>query len=211
MARAARKSLYSVHPGVKMMQDWVATLKDKTGRSLEEWITLVKKDGPADVAKQREWLKSKHKLGTNSAWWIAERAAGRGGEDADPESYLRAAAGWVEAQYAGKKQPLRPLYDRLLEMALALGSDVRACPCKTIVPLYRRHVFAEIKPGSNTRIDLGLALKKAAGKIPKRLLPTGGAAKGDRITHRIPISAAGEIDDEVRRWLRVAYDLDEKG
>ena len=32
MAKKAQKSLYSVHPGVAMVQGWIATLKEKTGR-----------------------------------------------------------------------------------------------------------------------------------------------------------------------------------
>lgn len=40
-ASAARsESLYGVHPGVAMMERWVAELKGKTGRSVEEWIAL---------------------------------------------------------------------------------------------------------------------------------------------------------------------------
>jgi len=31
-----------------MVQKWVAELKGKTGRSLEEWLALVKKEGPKD-------------------------------------------------------------------------------------------------------------------------------------------------------------------
>jgi hypothetical protein len=42
------------------------------------------------------------------------------------------------------------------------------------------------------------------------LLDTGGFAKKDRITHRIPISSLSEIDDEVKHWLKVAYDRDTK-
>jgi hypothetical protein len=61
------ESLYDVHPGVVMMQKWVTELKTKSGRSLEEWIALVKKAGPNDEKGRREWLKSKHMLGTNSA------------------------------------------------------------------------------------------------------------------------------------------------
>ena len=45
-------------------------------------------------------------------------------------------------------------------------------------------------------------------KTPSRLLDTGGFAKKDRITHRIPIAAIGEIDGVVERWLKVAYDRD---
>jgi hypothetical protein len=40
---------------------------------------------------------------------------------------------------------------------------------------------------------------------------TAEARHGKRSTHRISISAVGEIDDEVRRRLRAACDLDEMG
>jgi hypothetical protein len=206
--RAAGKSLYSVHPGVAMVQKWVAELKERTGRSLEEWLALVKKEGPATEADRRDWLKKKHGLGTNSAWWIAERSAGKAGQEDTPEGYLRAAEKYVEEMYAGGKAGLRPLYDALLELGLGIGPDAKACPCKTIVPLYRNHVFAQIKPTTQTRIDLGICLLKFGKKVPKRLIDTGGEKKGDRITHRIESAAPGDVDGEVRRWLKVAYDLD---
>lgn len=211
MARAAaakEESLYGVHPGVLMVQKWVSELKEKTGRSLDEWMALVKKEGPKDEKAQREWLKTKHKLGTNSAWWIAERVAGKNSEDSDPDLYLKTAVAYVEEQYSGARAPLRALYDVLLDMGRSLGGDVKACPCKTIVPLYRKHVFAQIKPATNARIDLGFALAHYKGKLPKRLIDTGGLAKKDRITHRIEIQSASDIDEDVRKWLKAAYELD---
>jgi hypothetical protein len=204
------ESVYDVHPGVTMMQKWVRELKEKTGRSLEQWVALVQKHGPRAEKDRREWLKSKHGLGTNSAWWIAARAEGRDTEDDSPEKYLEAAERYVAEQYAGPKANLRPIFDELLKLAKALGQDVRACPCKTIVPLYREHVFAQIKPTTNSRVDLGLALAKYPGKLPKRLVDTGGLAKKDRITHRIALESVTEIDDEVRRWLKTAYDQNYK-
>jgi hypothetical protein len=111
----------------------------------------------------------------------------------------------VSAMFAGKKAGLFPLYERLLEIGLA-GDDVKACPGKTIVPLYRVHVFAEIKPATNTRIDFGFALKNTKAK--GRLIDTGGLAKGNRITHRIAIAELAEIDEEVLRWLNTDYELD---
>jgi hypothetical protein len=208
-AKTAREvSSYDVHPGVAMVQKWVAELKEKTGRTLDEWIAFVKKEGPKDEKSRREWLRTKHKLSTNSAWWIAERADGKSGEEDSPEAYLQTAVVYVEDQYAGSKENLRPIYDELLKLGKSLGSDVKACPCKTIVPLYRQHVFAQIKPATNTRIDLGFALTHYKGKLPKRLIDTGGLAKKDRITHRIEITATEQIDGEVKKWLKTAYDLD---
>jgi hypothetical protein len=204
--QSKRKSIYGVHPGILMTQKWVAELKQKTGRSLDEWISFVKKSGPKNEKERREWLKQEHGLGTNLAWWIAERADGKGTEADDPDKYLEAAEGYVETMFSGGKAALRPIYDELLKVGLKIGKDVRACPCQTIIPFYRKHVFAQIKPTTRTRIDLGFALGDMKPK--GRLINTGGFTKKDRITHRIPITSLEEIDDEVKRWLKVAYDRD---
>jgi hypothetical protein len=190
-----------------MVQKWIEELSQKTGRSLEEWIVLTKKSGPPTEKERRDWLKKEHQLGTNSAAWIAERAEGKGTEVFDSqEAYLKTAAEWVEAQYSGPRAALRPLYEQLLRLGFSLGRDVKACPCKTMVPLYRSHVFAQIKPSTNARIDLGFALGNV--KTPKRLIDTGGYEKKDRITRRIEIKSKGDIDDEVKLWLKKAYDMD---
>ena len=39
-------------------------------------------------------------------------------------------------------------------------------------------------------------------------MDTGGLAKKDRITHRIEIRSVSDIDDEVKKWLKTAYELD---
>lgn len=189
-----------------MVQKWIQELPEKTGRSLEEWMALTKKDGPSAEKERREWLKKDHKLGTNSAAWIAERLEGKGTEEDSPEAYLKTATEWVETQYSGPRAALRPLYEQLLKLGFSLGEDVKACPCKTMVPFYRNHVFAQIKPSTNTRIDLGFALGNM--KTPKRLIDTGGYEKKDRITRRIEIKSADDIDDEVKRWLKKAYKMD---
>lgn len=210
MPRAAtqqtKKSIYKVHPSVAMTQKWIADLKSKTGRSLDEWLRLIKKSGPKDLKARREWLKSEHGLGTNSAWWLADRADGKDTEAGNPDAYLAAAEGYVENMFAGTKSALRPIYEALLKLGLSVGKEAKACPCQTIVPLYRNHVFAQIKPTTRRRIDFGFALgdMKAQG----RLIDTDGFAKKDRITHRIEITSLKDIDDEVRQWLKVAYDRD---
>ncbi len=193
------RSLYSLHPGFEREAAFEVKLKERSGKTLEEWIALVKKDGPPTEKERRAWLKEKHGFTTNYAWWLAERAEGKGSAaDYDPEAY-------VEAMFAGGKAALRPIYDELLKQGLALGKDVKACPCQTIVPLYREHVFAQLKPSTRTRLDLGLALRDTP--FTGRLLDTGGTAKKDRITHRVAITRLDEIDAEVKRWLRAAYEM----
>jgi Domain of unknown function (DUF5655)/Domain of unknown function (DUF4287) len=203
--RGKSASAYDVHPGVAMVQNIMAGMKQKTGRSVEEWIQLIEKQAPAGEKERRAWLKEKHGLGMNYASWLAERSLGKG-DDGNPETYLKQAEEYVANMFSGPKAALRPIYEALLKLGRSMGEDVRVCPCQTIVPFYRKHVFAQIKPTTQTRIDLGLALKDM--KTSKRLIDTGGFEKKDRITRRIEISSLGDIDDEVTRWLKKAYEMD---
>ena len=198
-------TLYSPHPSIEYARNVLAAMEKKTGKTYEQWIALTRKSGPKTEEERRTWLKDKHGMGTNTAWWIAEMSVGKGRDAIDEDLYLAAAPKYVEEMYA-KKVNLRPIHDALVDLGRSMGPDVKVCPCQTIVPLYRNHVFAEIKPSTKTRIDFGFALgdTKATG----RLIDTGGFAKKNRITHRIPIADVTEIDAEVKKWLKVAYDRD---
>jgi hypothetical protein len=191
-------SIYSLHPGFAMQETSMRNLKERTGKTVEEWVETMRRDGPEGDNPRKEWLKSEHGFTTNYAAWVVGWARGDlGAEGYDPESY-------VEELFSGKKAGLRPIYDELLQLGFAQGGDVKVCPCSTMVPIYRKNVFGQIKPATNTRIDLGLCLRGVPAD--SRLISTGGEAKGDRITHRIPISSVEEIDDHVRYWLKRAYD-----
>ncbi|HZN32359.1 MAG TPA: DUF5655 domain-containing protein [Pirellulaceae bacterium] len=205
-AAASAAAIYAVHPGIAMVQKWIDELPAKTGRSLDDWLAHIRKAGPRDEKASREWLMSEHRLGANTAWWLAEKAfhPDKLAEDT-PAGYLKLAPVFVERMYSGPKEHLRPIHDRLIELAREL-EGVRICPCETMVPLYRRHVFAQIKPTTNKRVDLGLAL--AEEPFTSRLLDTGGRAKKDRITHRVALTSLDDIDLQVRRWLKQAYERD---
>jgi len=201
------KSLYSPHPSLAMIASSMRNLQERTGKSADEWVAIVRKKGPGDEKARLEWLKTAHGFTTSYAGWIAELSVGKG-QDHTPEGYLAAAEQYVEAMFSGKRAALRPIYDRLLDLGFSAGKDVKACPCQTMVPLYRNHVFAQIKPATNSRIDMGFALgdRKPTG----RLIDTGGFAKKDRITHKIEISSVDEIGEDVAKWMKAAYERDAK-
>ena len=202
---------YAVHPSVAYVQAILQNLETNTGKDLDAWVALVKRSGPADGKGRRIWLKEQG-LGGSQAMFVAERSLGASAHafDDTPEGYLATAPKYVDQQYGGKKAALRPLFEALADLARALGPDVKVCPCATIVPLYRNHVFAQIRSATQARVDLGLALgDPAAVKDPNgRLIDTGGFAKKDRITHRIEVSAPQDLDADLKAWLRRAYELD---
>jgi hypothetical protein len=191
---------YVEHPAIAHRRAMAANLPRNTGRSLDEWLAVLAADGPPERKARAVWLKEEHGLGGSTAMLIIDRAdGGSDGDGADPEAQ-------VDALFSGARAGLRPVADRLLAEAAALGEDVTATPCATMLPIRRAHVVAQLKPTTRTRLDLGLAL----GDVPLvgRLEDTGGLARKDRITRRIALRTPADVDDEVLGWLRRAYELD---
>ena len=63
-----------------------------------------------------------------------------------------------------------------------------------------------IQPGTASRIDLGLILP-ASTPATERL--ESAATFNSLFTHRVRITAATDLDDELRGWLATAYALSE--
>ncbi len=201
---------WDVHPSVEYVQTILRNLEANSGKDLDAWVALVNRKGPKEEKARREWLKEQGHGGTQAAF-VAERSMGELSHafDGTPERYLAMAPGYVDQQYSGKKAALRPLFEQLLEVARSLGSDIRICPCETIVPIYREHVIAQVKPFAS-RLDFGLALgDPALLKDPSgRLLDTGGFKKKDRLTVRIEVRDESDIDRTLKSWLKQAYERD---
>lgn len=197
---------YDVHPGVAMIQKWVAELPEKTGRTLQQWADLVNDLG-SQVRKERiAYLKEKHGLGTNTATHIVEYATNSQTWDGDPTVYLQQAVKYVDGMFGAGKAELRPIFEKVMIAARKLGKDVKLCPCKTIVPIYRNRVFAQVKPATKTRLELGLVLQD----IPYNglLMRNPRANEKDRIQHVIPLMTPADVTEEVLGWLKTAYEQD---
>lgn len=198
-----------VHPSVNHLRAMMASAEKRTGKSLDEWADIVLALGVDDVNEAKLKLKAEYGLGLPTAWMLASHALKANMEDYDETVYLAKAPSMVDAQYEGKRVHLRPLADEIIAFAEILGDDAAASPCKTYVPLYRQHVFAQVKAATQKRVDLGLALSGYDGDGLDTLKDTGGTAKGDRVTHAIGLTAEEGFTDEAKNWLRIAYELDE--
>ncbi|MBI4952080.1 MAG: DUF4287 domain-containing protein [Myxococcales bacterium] len=173
-------------------------LEAKTGKDLDGWVELARKTGVRDRRALVALLESRHGLGRVSAGIVADELL-RAGSTCAYEEPDRL----VAELYSGARAAWRPVHDRLVALAAALGDDVRVEPCKTYVPLMRAKQFAVLEPKTGG-VDLGLALGTAAGSAARlrRTRSTGTP----RITHVVTIASVREVDAEVKRWLRAAYD-----
>jgi len=182
----------------QMIEAIKRNLPDRTGWTLDEWLELLERTGPKGRKERLAWLKSRHHLGGATAMVIVHAAEGRSPLD----DYTDAEA--LTAQlFSGRKAGLRPIYDRLLAAASRLGKDVTPGARKTYVALSRGRQFAVIQPTTADRVDLGLVLPglKARGRLEE----ARGVGSG-RVTHRIALRTAADVDRLVLRYLRQAYE-----
>ncbi len=168
-------------------------LLEKTGKPLDYWIKVVE---DSKIEKHKaiiDFLKSEHGFTYGYANFIAMKARKADAASNDPAELL-------ENQYKGK-ETLLPIYEKLIEKISYLGKDITRTPKKDSVSMIRKKQFVLIKPATKTRIDLGLKLK---GKPTTDRLGNSGPF-GTMCTHRVQLTSAEEIDDELMNWLEEAY------
>ena len=172
----------------------IANYEKNTGKPFEAWIAIAKKAKLAKHGEIVKLLKEKHAMGHGYANLVAQRVlAGEAPAEGDD---------LVEAQYAGNKAALKPLYDQLAGAVRKFGKDAVLSPKKTYVSLRRNKQFALIQPSTADRLDIGINLK--ATPATARLEAAGSF--NAMVSHRVRVTTAKDIDSELVGWLRAAYD-----
>jgi hypothetical protein len=169
-----------------------ANLKDKTGKTSAEWLSMLKQSGLDKHGKIVAHLKSEHQVTHGFANLIAH-------DYLNPETSSE--DDLIELQYS-KKPDLKPLYDALIQKLVDF-SELEISPKKTYVSLRRNKQFGLIQPSTKTRLDIGLNLK---GEVATIRLEESGSFN-QMVSHRVRVTDINQIDDELIGWLKKAYQL----
>lgn len=185
----------------EMAQGVAASMKARTGRSIDEWVSLVAESGldPLDQLAVRRWLKDVHGVPQNSQWAIAFAAAEKAGWT------MPSPAEFADALFAGAKAGLRPLHDAIVARAASLGPDAEIQGRGGYTPVVRRTQFVAVGPGPRGTLRVGLRYRSA---VPddERLSPAKGFAQATHWLHleggTDPQAAATALEG----LLRAAYE-----
>lgn len=174
----------------KALQTMIENMPDKTGKSLDEWKSLLKQKSFTKHSEAVNFLKKEHQVTHGFANTIVTLSKEENTTPAD----------LVHDQYKGKEN-LIPIYKNLLALVESFGNDITITPKKTSVSIIRKRQFALIKPATKTRIDLGLKIKDK---------PTTGRLEnsgpfGTMCTHRVQLTDVAQVDNELKEWLQEAY------
>jgi hypothetical protein len=176
------------------MKDMSARLlKERTGEGVDEWNRRIKRERLDDEEALRVWLTKQGVTGYAQSFLVMERFG-------YPDFLLATADELIEGQYADRPQ-LRPIFDAIIDAASGLG-NVTIQARKTYVSLVSaRRTFARIQPTTKSRLDLALRLegRKAVGRLRVSRIH-------ETTPLQIELSRRADVDSEVLRWLRRAYD-----
>jgi hypothetical protein len=114
------------------------------------------------------------------------------------ETYL------VSDHFVNKDPSVRALYDQLISVLRSFG-PVEEDPKKTSIHLNRKSALA----GVETRKDCLLLNIKSDHAIQSPRIEKAEQISAKRFHHKVRISSAKDLDEELNSWLKEAYLLSE--
>lgn len=169
-------------------------LYKNTGKTLEQWMTIVKQKNFAKHGEIIKFLKEEHSFTYGFANLVALKSRGTDAASIENKDEL------IEKQYKGKEH-LKPLYDKLIAEILKFGKDIEIAPKNAYVSLKRKKQFAILQPATKTRFEIGLNLKD---RKPEGILQAINSPNA-MCSHKINLTDEKEITTEIINWLKAAY------
>jgi len=179
----------------EMAATMLQNVADKTGKSLEQWHSILRPSGLEKHGQLVSHLKTEHGVTHGFANLIVTKFREKGAATSVTDL--------IDTQYAGPKSGLKPVYDAVIAAVSEFGGDVEVAPKKSYVSLRRRKQFALIQASTRTRVDVGLNLPDA--KSTPRLEASGSF--NAMVSHRVRLEAVDDVDKELCNWLKTAYEV----
>jgi hypothetical protein len=178
-----------------MAQAMVDNMKEKTGKSLDQWLKIVARSKLQKHGAIVKHLKTEHGVTHGYANMIAHSALQSDASHQDDGDL-------VAAQYAGAKAALRPIYDAVIAAVAKFGNDFEISAKKAYVSLRRNKQFAIVQPSTASRVDVGINLK---GAEPTNRLESSGSFNA-MVSHRVRVTEPSSVDKQLIGWLNKAYE-----
>jgi hypothetical protein len=169
------------------------SIEAKYGRSIDDWLDLMRATGIQSSKELVNWLKTEHDMGHGHASALAHHLLAEAKPAATKDDR-------VDRLFPDKKAHWRPVYDNLAEAITAAG-DVKVLPKNTLVGFGTKAQFVMLQPSTPERFDVGL---KLPGVEPTdRLQPAG--KWNTQMTHRVSLASPDEVDVELLTWIKQAH------
>jgi len=181
----------------KAIQTQLDNIQKKTGMSLKELSSFVKKSGLSKHGEIREMLMAKLGLSHGDANSLVHAIFKSDGTRTAEGKSMDAV---LDEIYSGPKAAFRPIHEKLMNEITKFG-EFEIAPKKGYVSLRRKKQFAMIGPKTNTRFEMGINAKDF--KKNARLLEQ---PKGSMCNYIVSLTDAEDVDADLVTWIKSAYE-----
>ncbi len=184
----------------ELENEFIDTAKSSTGKSLDEWLSLVKSSGIEKRNDIMEWLKKGHALNHMQAQFVAGMFLNNGKPVYGNEDDL------LEAQFE-KCPAMRPLFNEVSGRILSTFKGTQLIPKKTYLSFTAIREFAAVNVRQDEiRLGLDLGEEPFNDTVQKSKL-TGPMP---RISHMIVLKEISQLDKHSMELLQQSYNRTHK-
>lgn len=181
----------------EMLQTMIGNMPEKTGKSLEEWHTVLKQTGHQKHGELMKVLKGDYEVSHGFANTIAQLYL-------KPELLApkTESENTLDAELLKGKEDISEVFLKAKSMLEAIKGEVEFAYKKTYISLRTpKKQFALLQPSTKTRVDIGLNLK---GIEPEGNVEAAGSWN-TMVSHRIKVANTDDLKG-LQTWLQKAYD-----
>ena len=182
----------------EQLQTMISNLPEKTGKSLEEWKSLLSNSDLKKHGEIMKLLKGEHGVTHGFANTISQlylkpellTPKQESGEDAD-------------AQLLKGKEGITEIFSKTKSLFESIAGEVEFSYKATYISLRTpKKQFAILQASTKTRVDVGLNLK---GVETEGILETAGSWNS-MVSHRIKLTDISQVTNELQVWFQKAYE-----
>ena len=180
----------------KEMYEAIAkNLPKHTGKTLDQWMELVKRKGPKERKDQVDWLRIKYNLGGGQAKTIVKMMH-EGLADYDEEELMK-------KHFNNGKDYQKPIFEKLISSVKKFGGQNIAVN-KTYLSLVKNQQFALVKT-TKEGLVIGVPGTAVRSARSKDFMPSKNLGS-EKITHKIVLNDVSDVTDSVMKVLKASYD-----
>lgn len=169
----------------KNIETMIKNLKEKTGRSLEEWKTHLSNKPFQKHGEFMSYLKGKIGISHGFANFITHKVR-------ESDAASSTGTDLIKDQYKNKEH-FYPIYQKLIKEVKGFGQEVEIAPKKSYVSLRAKKQFAMFKPATKSRFEVGLNLKNPA-EHPDLITINKPSSM---FSHQVNLTSENEISDQL--------------
>lgn len=175
-------------------RQFIETAKEKTGKSLDEWMGAIEASGNDKNNAIIKWIKETHGLNHMQAAMLAGIYLNDGQPVFIPEVLFKKLFDGLEHQL--------PLYQALEAKLKASNERILFIPTKTYISLEDERVFGCVKI---TKANLRVGLDMGDRPFDNYLQPAKGLGAMPNIGHMIEITSEADITQQLVDCVNEAY------